>query len=52
MIITSFTTPGKNLFKEVNFLDLLNDYIIVSNRLKNKMSIMNLENIEKKGKKF
>ena len=47
-----FYNPGKNLFKEVNFLDLLNDYIIVSNRLKNKMSIMNLENIEKKGKKF
>ena len=47
-----FYNPGKNLFRTFNFLDFCNDYIIASNRLKNKMSIMDLENIEKKGKKF
>ena len=44
--------PEKNLFKDFNFFDFCNDYIIVSNRLKNKMSIMDLENIEKNGKKL
>ena len=47
-----FYNPGKNLFRTFNFLDFCNDYIIVSNRLKNKMSIMDLENIERKGKRF
>lgn len=47
-----FYNPGNNLFKAVNFLDFYNDYTIVSNRLKNKLSIMDLEKIEKKGKKF
>lgn len=47
-----FYNPRKNLFQTVNFLDFCNDYIIASNRLKNKISIMDLENIEKKGKKF
>ena len=47
-----FYNPGRNLFRTFNFLDFCNDYIIVSNRLKNKMSIMDLENIERKGKRF
>ena len=47
-----FYNPGKNLFRTFNFLDFCNDYIIVSNRLKNKMSVMDLENIERKGKRF
>ena len=47
-----FYNPGKNLFRTFNFLDFCNDYIIVSDRLKNKISIMDLENIEKNRKKF
>lgn len=47
-----FYNPGKNLFRTFNFLDFCNDYIIVSGRLKNKISIMDLENIEKNRKKF
>ena len=43
-----FYNPSRNLFRTFNFLDFYNDYIIVSNRMKNKMSIMDLEKIEKK----
>lgn len=41
-----FYSPKDNVFRISNALDIYNDYIIVSNRMKNRMSINDLEEID------
>ena len=41
-----FYNPNSNVFKISNALDIYNEYIIISNRMKHRMSIDDLEKIE------
>ena len=41
-----FYNPNSNIFQISNALDIYNDYIIISNRMKNRMSIDDLEKID------
>lgn len=41
-----FYNPNSNVFQISNALDIYNDYIIISNRMKNRMSIDDLEQID------
>lgn len=46
-----FYNAKKNIFKISNALDIYNDYIVVSNRMKNRISIEDLEKIDELGKR-